>query len=365
MPERCRTEHIDGRPVRVMGRGPLTDADHQALAAIVQHLSNRKEQTVPRFCKKPIATTAVQVRWSTWNSLSCELGDEFNAAFWAANPDGAREISADEASDTCGEPGPTYIAFEVYTAHGDLATVRHGDWVVPEAQPGRFYPIKPDVFADSYEPVGPDSPLVTHARRELELSGQYADSPQYAESIIRAVAAFASYGGHSGGSASVAREQLHRLLNGENLAPLTSDPAEWEDRSEETGKPFWQNNRNSKAFSEDGGQTWWLIDTAHETTALPAARSARDSAAYAEQAWTETDRVRADRGDAIADLAQAIRLTREYVGADLLPAIEGWSWYDALKRHAPGLLEAIIAADNAPPPVIEPSMLADSDGQAR
>lgn len=44
---------------------------------------------------------------------------------------------------------------------------------------------------------------------------------------------------------------------------------------------------------------------------------------------------RPDTGDAIAELAQAIRLTREYVGEELLPAVEGWSWYDALRRHAP------------------------------
>lgn len=38
---------------------------------------------------------------------------------------------------------------------------------------------------------------------------------------------------------------------------------------------------------------------------------------------------------AVRELAEAIRLTREYVGEDLLPAVEGWSWYDALRRWAP------------------------------
>ncbi|MFJ3867890.1 hypothetical protein [Streptomyces nigra] len=48
---------------------------------------------------------------------------------------------------------------------------------------------------------------------------------------------------------------------------------------------------------------------------------------------------RAERAEAaVAELAQAIRLTREYVGEDVLPAVEGWSWYDALRRHAPGQL---------------------------
>lgn len=26
---------------------------------------------------------------------------------------------------------------------------------------------------------------------------------------------------------------------------------------------------------------------------------------------------------------EALRLTREYVGEDMLPALDGWSWYDA------------------------------------
>jgi hypothetical protein len=43
---------------------------------------------------------------------------------------------------------------------------------------------------------------------------------------------------------------------------------------------------------------------------------------------------------AVAELAQAIRLTREYVGEELLPPVEGWSWYDALRRWAPHELSA-------------------------
>jgi hypothetical protein len=34
---------------------------------------------------------------------------------------------------------------------------------------------------------------------------------------------------------------------------------------------------------------------------------------------------------AISVLRQAIRLTQEYVGDELMPPLEGWDWYDALK----------------------------------
>jgi hypothetical protein len=101
--------------------------------------------------------------------------------------------------------------------------------------------------------------LVEHARRELELCGQYAEDPEYSESIISAVEAFASYG-HSGGSASVAREQLHALLGFKTLSPLTSDPAEWIDQSEISGTPLWQNRRDPAVFSTDGGKTWYSLD---------------------------------------------------------------------------------------------------------
>lgn len=102
--------------------------------------------------------------------------------------------------------------------------------------------------------------LAEHARRELELSGQYAEDPEYSESIIRAVEAFASYG-HSGGSAMIAREQLHALLGFKTLSPLTSNPAEWIDRSEISGTPMWQSRRDPATFSTDGCQTWYSLDT--------------------------------------------------------------------------------------------------------
>jgi hypothetical protein len=91
------------------------------------------------------------------------------------------------------------------------------------------------------------------------MCGQYAEDPEYSESIIKAVEAFASYG-HSGGSAMVAREQLHALLGFKPLSPLTSDPAEWEDRSEISGTPLWQNKRDPAMFSTDGGKTHYSLD---------------------------------------------------------------------------------------------------------
>ncbi|MFJ4902814.1 hypothetical protein [Streptomyces sp. NPDC088727] len=110
--------------------------------------------TPTRFRKKPIEITAVQLRWSQWSEVCDFLGE----ALLEENPTGAFEIPADEVSDTCGESVPTYLLLMVRTAHGDLAPVRHGDWIIPEAEPGLFYPCKPDVFAATYEPIAATEP---------------------------------------------------------------------------------------------------------------------------------------------------------------------------------------------------------------
>lgn len=108
------------------------------------------------------------------------------------------------------------------------------------------------------------SNVIAHAMRELDLSGESLLDPAFAQSIISAVACFAAYPGHSGGSAEESLKTLARLLNFENLAPLTDSPDEWYDRSVESGYPFWQNRRNSKAFSRDGGKTYFLLGRSEE-----------------------------------------------------------------------------------------------------
>lgn len=100
-----------------------------------------------------------------------------------------------------------------------------------------------------------ESNLVTHARHELELIGEDTDVIDW---FLRVVREFASYG-HSGGSASVCIPRLDALLRYQNIAPLTADPSEWEDRTEMSGAPLWQSQRNPEAFSIDGGGTYYLL----------------------------------------------------------------------------------------------------------
>lgn len=107
--------------------------------------------------------------------------------------------------------------------------------------------------------------LVEHARRELERIGE---EPETVDWYCRVLAEFASFG-HSGGSAMATIPVLHALLQSQPLSPLTDDPAEWIDRTKISGGvPMWQNVRDSTAFSEDGGRTYWLLAEREATDSM-------------------------------------------------------------------------------------------------
>jgi hypothetical protein len=55
---------------------------------------------------------------------------------------------------------------------------------------------------------------------------------------------------------------------------------------------------------------------------------------------------------AIVELIEAIRLSVEYVGMDVLQPHPGWSWYDALAKYDPKLLDAML---HPPQVVIDPA----------
>lgn len=146
--------------------------------------------TATTFRKRPVVTAAVQLRWTQWQEVCELLGD----ALLAENMGGAGIITADEASDTCGECGPQYIALNVRTAHGEVAIVRHGDWILPEKQPGRFYPCKPDVFATTYEACSAPAaahpvPVLWFCRKGLGPSELALEVHRFASALAGAIPA--------------------------------------------------------------------------------------------------------------------------------------------------------------------------------
>lgn len=81
-----------------------------------------------RYRKKPIEVEAVQV---TKHNAPQLVGD-LEGITLARNDGGVRRIW-------------------FKTIHGDRAYAREGDWLVKEKKPGRYYPVKNDVFHDTYE----------------------------------------------------------------------------------------------------------------------------------------------------------------------------------------------------------------------
>lgn len=106
------------------------------------------------------------------------------------------------------------------------------------------------------------SNLVAHAKRELELAGMFDKDSDYdgmlGDGVLKLIEQF-SKGGHSGGSAMMTLNLFDQLARFKNLTPLTNAPDEWNDVSDMSGIPHWQNKRNGEAFSEDGGKTYTLL----------------------------------------------------------------------------------------------------------
>lgn len=141
--------------------------------------------------------------------------------------------------------------------------VKEGDVVTIEVDPINQNVID-FLVGDAYkyfsifpEPALPQSNLVDHAKRELNLLGE---DPEIVEGYIKVIRAFADMG-HSGGSASVAIPVIHELLQFHNLKALTDDPAEWMFHGPDVagGDGIWQNIRRSEAFSHNGGKTYYLL----------------------------------------------------------------------------------------------------------
>jgi hypothetical protein len=93
--------------------------------------------------------------------------------------------------------------------------------------------------------------LVEHARKELSL---VETDEEYIEGLVKVIEAFAEFG-HSGGSASIAIPTINTLLQFKPLSPLTNDPSEWIHQAD----GVWQSARDSEAFSNDAGKTYYLL----------------------------------------------------------------------------------------------------------
>jgi len=97
-----------------------------------------------------------------------------------------------------------------------------------------------------------DTGLVRHVRSEVGRIDR--DVVLTCTNIARVF----SLEGHSGASASIVIPWIEKALSWQPLAPLTGEDDEWQDQSEASGYPLWQNKRCGHVFKYADGACYDL-----------------------------------------------------------------------------------------------------------
>jgi hypothetical protein len=131
---------------------------------------------------------------------------------------------------------------------------------------------------------GVEMSYLTHAEKEFELAGWKSEetdvSQEWVMENIRELLAVFSKQGHSGSSPPYVLNLFNKLARFEVITPLTGKDDEWN----EVGEGVYQNNRDSrvfkdkdgeayfidgKAFSDDGGKTFWTSKDSRVPVTFP------------------------------------------------------------------------------------------------
>jgi hypothetical protein len=108
-----------------------------------------------RWRKKPVVIEAVQLRWDTWSEMCEHAGvgrfDEGKPqGCWVA-ADGSYSLDPPLTGDVPSVFTDHRIGLIIPTLEGDMLAVEN-DWVIKGVQ-NELYPVKPDIFAATYEPA--------------------------------------------------------------------------------------------------------------------------------------------------------------------------------------------------------------------
>ena len=111
--------------------------------------------------------------------------------------------------------------------------------------------------------------LERHAEFELKRAGMFDEDSDYGwmlgHSTMKLIKVFAEEG-HSGMSASIQISLFKLLASFKTLTPITNNPDEWNNISDMSPNPTFQNRRDSACFSNDGGKTYHSVDDTVKTT---------------------------------------------------------------------------------------------------
>lgn len=88
-----------------------------------------------KFRKRPVVIEAVQLRWDTWNEI-CDHA-------------GVGQLSDGKPEGKYGDDGSITLA--IPTLEGVMCASEN-DWIIKGVH-GELYPVKPDIFIETYEAV--------------------------------------------------------------------------------------------------------------------------------------------------------------------------------------------------------------------
>ena len=122
------------------------------------------------------------------------------------------------------------------------------------------------------------SQLIDHAKRELEKIGL---SPEAIDDYLAPLEAFDKLLFFDKVQKNNAAQVLADLLLGKTLTTITDDPWEWQllpgSDTDSDMRGIWQNKRDPKAFSTDGGKTYYYLDQVRAMLEAVSARIIRTS----------------------------------------------------------------------------------------
>ena len=122
--------------------------------------------------------------------------------------------------------------------------------------------------------------MIEYAKKELARIKHDEDGVQdFMDECVLEVLEVFSKQGHSGFSASYAIQFLERLMRFLPLTPLTGEDDEWNEiapgkyQNKRCSRVFKENGQaydiNGKAFSDDGGKTWFTNGYSHVPVSFP------------------------------------------------------------------------------------------------
>lgn len=102
---------------------------------------------MPRYRKKPVEISAVQLRWDTWGQVCEEILDKSQCIAYGVYVTADNKASREPVGNDTRER----IGLQIETLEGPMLGIE-GDYIILGVQ-NEIYPCKPSIFEATYEAV--------------------------------------------------------------------------------------------------------------------------------------------------------------------------------------------------------------------